>query len=646
MDTDLLVLPREDPEWQKANEAVNADPDNLELWETLIETTERLQSAASRQIQAKYTSAAARQSEFPQVYNAIKDTTRVTYDRFLERFVLLFGYWIKYAELEVGFAREMGDKDGGAAGRVYERSVAAFPASVDLWVSYLSFLETRPRVAENVRRGLFERGADLIGRDFLSHPFWDKYIDFEEHLDPAGERLLWLLAQIVQIPLHQYARYYEKFVEVLGKYKGEKREELIALAPLPAGSEANYSSGDVAAHYAIVFQNTQQGTNDRWLYESKISRSYFHVLELEQDQVDNWNEYLRWEIAQGDVTQTRSLFERALVPAALYDSFWLMYIRWTLRLANTTEDPTDKEILMEEVRNIFRRATTTFVPIARPFIRYQYGLFEESQGEVVVARDIFASIQKQFPDQEEPYIYRVDFEKRVNGNEAAIAYIDTLLQPSSAAAAASKIIPPVRDEPVVTAAAVKSCLSALQGNLYASANNAPRARTVFKQATNKNLSSRYLLINYLEFELREALHLLRFPSPNNSFQAQVQQYVHPLWANLVALRGQIPPYVVADLSRLYADFLDRTGPAAPWAARTAFGEIDTEIAAPFVKRTRALGKLSDGSLAGAAHTLQKLRYENGHPGIEINPIKARGQENNEQHLFGRYFNAQNGLSSY
>lgn len=301
---------------------------------------------------------------------------------------------------------------------------------------------------------------------------------------------------------------------------------------------------------------------------------------------------------------------------------------------------------MEEVRNIFRRATTTFVPIARPFIRYQYGLFEESQGEIVVARDIFASIQKQFPDQEEPYIYRVDFEKRVNGIEAAIAYIDTLLQPSATATAASKITPPVRDEPVVSAAAVKSCLSALQGNLYASANNAVRARAVFKQATNKNLSSKYLLINYLEFELREALHLLRFPSPNNSFQAQVQQYVHPLWANLVALRSQIPPYVVADLSRLYADFLDRTGPAAPWAARTAFGEIDIEVSGPFVKRARTLGKLSDGSLPGAAHTLQKLRYENGHPGVEINPIKARGQENNEQHLFGRYLNPQNGLSSY
>lgn len=646
MDTDLLVLPREDPEWQKANEAVSADPDSLELWETLIETTERLQLAASRHIQAKYTSAAAQRHEFPQAYNAIKETTRATYDRFLERFVLLFGYWIKYAELEVGFAREMGDKDGGVAGRVYERSVAAFPASVDLWVSYLSYTETRSNVSESVRRGLFERGADLIGRDFLAHPFWDKYIDFEEHLDPEGERLLSLLARIVQIPLHQYARYYEKFVEVLEKYKGDKREELIALAPLQADTEVNYSTGDVAAHYAFVFQNTQQGTNDRWLYESKISRSYFHVVELEQDQVDNWNEYLQWEIAQGDVAQIRCLFERALIPAALYDSFWLKYIRWTLRLAAATENSTEKEILFEEVRNIFRRATTTFVPIARPFIRYQYGLFEESQGETVVARDLFASIQKQFPDQEEPYIYRVDFEKRVNGIDAAIAYIDTLLQPSPVATAASKISPPVRDEPVVSAASVKSCLSALQGNLYASANNPKRARAIFKQAAKKDLSSKYLLVNYLEFELHEALHRLRFPTPNNSFQAQVQQYVHPLWANIITLRSQIPPYLVADLSRIYADFLDRTGPAAPWAARTAFGEIDIEVSGPFVKRTRALGKLADGSLLGATYTLQKLQYENGHPGVEINPIKARGQENNEQHLFGRYFSAQNGLSSY
>lgn len=57
---------------------------------------------------------------------------------------------------------------------------------------------------------LFERGATSVGLDFLSHPFWDKYLEFEERLESL-DRIFAILGRIIYIPMHQYARYFEKY---------------------------------------------------------------------------------------------------------------------------------------------------------------------------------------------------------------------------------------------------------------------------------------------------------------------------------------------------------------------------------------------------------------------------------------------------
>lgn len=621
MDPQLLVLPRQDPEWIRAYEASAADSDNLELWEALIEVTERLQMRATRIIQSKF--ANVENPEFPEIYSAIKETTRQTYEAFLDKFVLLFGYWIKLAELEMGFAKELGDNKGGNTRKVFAKAVASFPHSVELWTAYVTHLiEIEKEDLDEVRQVL-RRGADRVGRDFLSHTFWDKYLEFEEN---NGGDVIEVLAQIVQIPLHQYARYYEKFLAVISRFDGSV-EKLIEMAPLPDGQKGT----DVHTHFGWVFQRTQQGTTDRWIFESKISRSYFHVLELEENQIQNWHDYLTWEEANGSPEQVRALYERTLVPAALYDVFWLRYVRWSIKNSSP-----------EDVRNIFRRASTSFVPIARPFIRYQYALYEEMQGDIVSARDIFNAVQQLIPEQEEPYIYRVDFEKRVNGIEAAISYTDFLLTNVSKS---YKIVPPV-EEVTVTSPSVKALLLATQAKLYVQLNNSVKARGIFKQNANKCLFSKYFWISYFEFEINEALALLRDPAKQINFQTQVQTYVHPLWSTMIATKSHLPPYLIDDLSRIYSDFLTSAGPASPWSIRTAFYDVNVEVNGPLVKRSRLLTKLADYGNSPAA-SIQRLKFENGHPGVEINPMKIKqGQDNNEQHFFGKYYSAQNGLSTY
>ena len=63
------------------------DPDNFENWEKLVRATETLEGGLNR-------------NSSPQAIA----TTRDSYDRFLAKFPLLFGYWKKYADLEFSIA--------------------------------------------------------------------------------------------------------------------------------------------------------------------------------------------------------------------------------------------------------------------------------------------------------------------------------------------------------------------------------------------------------------------------------------------------------------------------------------------------------------------------------------------------------------
>ena len=61
----------------------DTDPDNFSKWEELVRVCEGLEGGLNR-------------NSSPQALT----TLRESYDRFLLKFPLLFGYWKKYAELE------------------------------------------------------------------------------------------------------------------------------------------------------------------------------------------------------------------------------------------------------------------------------------------------------------------------------------------------------------------------------------------------------------------------------------------------------------------------------------------------------------------------------------------------------------------
>jgi pre-mRNA-processing factor 39 len=284
-------------------------------------------------------------------------------------------------------------------------------------------------------RSLFERGASLVGLDFLAHPFWDKYIEYEERQE-AQDRIYAVHARLIRIPMHQYARYYERFrnlahtrplaevvpADVLSRFQAEVDAESAAQGSgaRPELEVERDLRAKIDAMYYEVFTATQQEVSKRWTYESEIKRPYFHVTELEHSQLNNWRKYLDFEEDEADFERVVALYERCLVTCAFYDEFWFRYARWM-----TGQDGKD-----EEVRNIYIRASI-FVPISRPGIRMQWAYFEESCGRTDVAADIHAAILLKLPDCVEVVVSWAHLQRRQIGLDAAIqVYRDQIDAPT------------------------------------------------------------------------------------------------------------------------------------------------------------------------------------------------------------------------
>lgn len=64
------------------------------------------------------------------------------------------------------------------------------------------------------------------------------------------------------------------------------------------------------------------------LFYIQIKRPYFHTKPLDKKQLRNWEEYLNFEISEGNHDRIVLLFERCLIACALYEKFWCKYARY------------------------------------------------------------------------------------------------------------------------------------------------------------------------------------------------------------------------------------------------------------------------------------------------------------------------------
>ncbi|KAJ5784471.1 mRNA splicing protein (Prp39) [Penicillium pulvis] len=504
----------ENAELRKLETELTDDPDNFETWEKLVRAAESLEGGINR-------------NSNPQAIT----TARHAYDRFLAKFPLLFGYWKKYADMEFSITGTE------AAEMVYERGIASISPSVDLWTNYCGFKAETSHDADIIR-DLFERGANSVGLDFLAHPFWDKYIEFEERVE-AQDKIFAILSRIIHIPMHQYARYFERYrqlaqnrplaelasADVMSQFRTEL-EAASSQVPPGAKAEAEIERDlrlRVDNYHLEVFSKTQTETTKRWTYEAEIKRPYFHVTELDESQLTNWKKYLDFEESEGSYPRIQFLYERCLVTCAHYEEFWLRYARWMTAQS-------DKE---EEARIIYQRASCLYVPIANPAIRLQYAYFEEMSGRIDVAKDIHYAILYSLPSHVETIISLANMSRRHGDLNAAIEVYKTQL-----------------DSPEVEMA-TKAALVAEWARLLWKIKGAPDdARKVFQENQQYYLDSRPFWTSYLMFEIDQ---------PTSATTESVQYERIKKVISDVRSKSTLLPEVVRELVQIYMAYLLERG---------------------------------------------------------------------------------------
>ncbi len=294
--------------------------------------------------------------------------------------------------------------------------------------------------------------------------------------------------------MHQYARYFDRFrqlsqnrpltevvsSDMVARLRGEVEAEAAPYGVVKTDAELER---DIRAKIDSVlyetFTKTQTETTKRWTYESEIKRPYFHVTELEHQQLINWRKYLDFEESEGSPTRIKSLYERCLVTCALYDEFWFRYARWMAGQPGK----------QEEVRNIYLRATTLFVPVSRPGIRMQFAYFEESCGRADVARDVHSAILQKLPSCVEATVSWAHLQRRQSGLDAAI---DVFKQ---------QIDAPEID--IFTKAVLVTEWAFLLWKVKGTTDD---ARTVFSKNVQWYADSRHFWQKWLEFELAQPTH--------------------------------------------------------------------------------------------------------------------------------------------
>eukprot|EP01125_Pyxidicula_operculata_P020564 TRINITY_DN7620_c0_g1_i3.p1 TRINITY_DN7620_c0_g1~~TRINITY_DN7620_c0_g1_i3.p1 ORF type:complete len:640 (-),score=131.51 TRINITY_DN7620_c0_g1_i3:226-2115(-) len=345
------------------------------------------------------------------------EVIRKAYDTFLTEFPLCYVYWKKYAD------HEMSKGSPHRVFEIYERALThSIPHSVDLWTQYCSHFAEKSDNLDAIR-SLFERAAKIVGNDFIAHPLWDRYIEFEtsqEELKRVGQ----LYTRIMLIPLEQITTYWERYKKLIASTKNI--EDLVSDEELRKMTELDLQTIEKQKSWLISerekdYLKTTEEVNMRRIYERELLKvNYFHVRPLDESQLINWLNYLEFEEIQGNHERIVKLYERCIIPCCNYTKYWLKYIRYLekygLEKAKETKENDNNNnnyyyYTADEARSVFDRACNIYLK-KRPDIHLEYALFEEQYGNIDRARAIYEKLSKIVPGHVESILRYIALEKR------------------------------------------------------------------------------------------------------------------------------------------------------------------------------------------------------------------------------------------
>ncbi|KAK1309924.1 hypothetical protein QJS10_CPA08g01848 [Acorus calamus] len=223
-------------------------------------------------------------------HNDIQQLSLV-YDSFLSKFPLCYAYWRKYASHKARLCTI--DK----VIEVHERAVQSATYSVDVWVDYCSSAML-----------LFDDLADVRSLKNLVAVF-DEEIPLEDGGAPISSETDWNCETALMA--------YEDYVSA---------GVVDDLLDLLAGSSEQKSLKKYVSVGEHVYYKASELDAKIHCFESRIKRHYFHVVPIDDKQLENWHQYLDFVEKQGDFDWIVKLYERCLIPCANYPEFWIRYV--------------------------------------------------------------------------------------------------------------------------------------------------------------------------------------------------------------------------------------------------------------------------------------------------------------------------------
>ncbi|OWB78830.1 hypothetical protein B5S32_g3034 [[Candida] boidinii] len=388
--SDLQVLYRF-PVWERSHQILSEDDTNLPEWDKLISYIEELVSNNSNIFDLK-----------------LKNLLHKEFNKLLTRFPLLVDYWKKYVAIEY----TLNGLD--ASLKILETSLNSFPNSLELWLDYMSIITSNNTHDSESIRVLYKDAINKTGRQFLSHPIWDSYLDWE--LKESGENsneYINIILKVIKIPLHQYAKYFQIFYKLKDNFTIEdliSKDQLIDLRNEDS-NELKSDSELINIYFDRIFTKIENGTNTRWEFESKLNKQHFDLNLVPYDEIINWENYLNFEEKEfakesennniSNIEQVKSLYERSLIPLAINENLWIKYVNWLIKIykSNNIEN---QIITKDYIKSIFKRGCDSFIPIDQNKLRYKFGKFCEICKDYEESDSIYYNIIKRFPSEYEP----------------------------------------------------------------------------------------------------------------------------------------------------------------------------------------------------------------------------------------------------
>ena len=182
----------------------------------------------------------------------------------------------------------------------------------------------------------------------------------------------------------------------------------------------------IVAKMKTMMKPTEERISLRSKYEEGIKRPYFHVKPLERGQLKNWNDYLDFMTKEmskegGDMSEVEIIFERALIACALYEEFWMNYVKWW---SEREGDNTEK------VRNIYRRACSYHLQ-EKVDIHLQWASYEEKMENYDGAAEVLENIEKSHPQLISLMVARINLERRRGNHEKVSELFESIIKNNS-----------------------------------------------------------------------------------------------------------------------------------------------------------------------------------------------------------------------